>query len=82
MTLWWIGNFVFLFVIIPVVILLLNKLTRPVVEIGKYASDVLENGVLLIATLDATEELVNTRDLVKQVKTGVVRYGAALDRAL
>lgn len=82
MTLWWIGNAVFLFVIIPVVILLLNRVMRPVVEIGKYADDVLEHGVILIASLDATDELVKTRDLVKKVGAGVGRYGAALDRIL
>lgn len=82
MTLWWIGNIVFLAVVIPVVILLLNHILRPALEIKKYADDVLEHGVLAIAALDATEELVKTRDLVKQVGAGVGRYGSALDRIL
>lgn len=82
MTLWWIGNIVFVAVIIPVVIMLLNRVLRPALEIGKYADDVLEHGVILIASLDATEELLKTRDLVKQVGAGVGRYGAALDRIL
>lgn len=82
MILWWLGNAVFLLVIIPVVILLLNKVMRPVVEIGRYADDVLEHGVILIASLDATDELLKTRELVKKVGAGVGRYGAALDRIL
>jgi hypothetical protein len=82
MTLWWIANIVFLAVIIPVVIMLLNRVLRPALEIGKYSDDVLEHGVILIASLDATEELLKTRDLVKQVGAGVGRYGAALDRIL
>ncbi|MFN2388980.1 MAG: hypothetical protein ABR575_05170 [Actinomycetota bacterium] len=82
MTLWWIGNIVFIGVIIPVVILLLNRVLRPAVEIGRYADDVLEHGVILIAHLDATDELVKTRDLVKKVGAGVGRYGAALERIL
>lgn len=82
MTLWWIGNVIFLVVIIPVVILLLNRVMGPVVEIKRYADDVLEHGVLLIASLDSVEELNRTRDLKKQVSAGVQRYGAALDRIL
>jgi hypothetical protein len=82
MTLWWIGNIVFLLVIIPVVIMLLNRVLRPAIEVKKYTDDVLEHGVLLIASLDATEELLKTRDLVKDVGAGVGRYGAALDRIL
>ncbi len=82
MTLWWVGNAIFLLVIIPFVVLLLNRLMRPAVEIGKYADDVLEHGVILIASLDATDELLKTRDLVKKVGAGVGQYGAALDRIL
>lgn len=82
MTWWWIGNIVFLVVIIPVVIMLLNRVLRPILEIRKYADDVLEHGVLAIASLDATEELLKTRALVKEVGAGVGRYGAALDRIL
>ena len=82
MALWWLGNAVFLLVVIPLVILLLNRLMRPTVEIGKYADDVLEHGVILIASLDAVDELLNTRELVKKVGAGVGQYGAALDRIL
>ena len=82
MALWWVGNALFLVVIIPVVVLLLNRLMRPAVEIKRYADDVLEHGVLLIASLDAVEKLVETRDLVRQVGSGVARYGRALDKIL
>lgn len=82
MALWWIGNIVFLFVVIPLVVMLLNRVMRPAVEIKKYADDVLEHGVLLIATLDAVEALLETRQLVKQVGSGVDRYGRALQKIL
>ena len=82
MTLWWIGNVVFVVVVLPVVVLLLNRLLRPAVEIKRYADDILEHGVLLIASLDGVEDLLRTRDLVKQVGAGVERYGNALDRIL
>lgn len=79
---WWIGNVVLLLVVIPVVILLANRVIRPAVEIKKYADDILEHGVGLSGMLDPVPALVETRDLVKQVKEGVLRYGAAIDRLL
>lgn len=76
---WWIGNAVFLLVVIPLVVILLNNLRRPVTEIRDYLDDILEHGVLAIAALDAVEDLLETRDHVKDVKAGVLRYGEALD---
>lgn len=76
---WWIGNAVFLLVVIPLVVLLLYNLRRPVIEIRDYIDDVLEHGVLAISALDAVEDLLETRDRIKDVKAGVVRYGDALD---
>lgn len=76
---WWIGNAVFLLVVIPLVVILLNNLRRPVTEIRDYIDDILEHGVLAIAALDAVEDLLETRDHVKDVKAGVLRYGEALD---
>lgn len=79
---WWIGNAVFLLVIIPVVVMLLYSLRRPVIEIRDYIDDTLEHGVLAIAALDAVEELLETRDHVKDVRAGVARYGRALDELI
>lgn len=78
MVLWWIGNLIFLAVVIPVVITLLNSLTEPIVEIKRYADDALEHGVLLIANLDAIEALEETAEQAKQVEQGVNAYGQAL----
>lgn len=82
MTWWWIGNVVWLAVIIPVVLLLLNRLRHVVMEIKQYGDDALEHGVLLIAAMDNVEKLLVTRDAVGRIKQGVQRYGAALDRIL
>jgi hypothetical protein len=79
MWLWWLGNVVFLFVVIPTVLLLLNKVLRPAREIKKYADDILENGVKLTGQLDAVPALLQTRDLVKQVSGGAGRYVGALN---
>lgn len=78
MALWWIGNLIFVAVIIPVVVTLLNNLMEPIVEIRRYGDDVLEHGVLLIAAMDAIEELDTTRELATQVKSGVQSYASAL----
>lgn len=82
MTLWWIGNFILLLAIVPVLLFILNRLLSATVEIGRYADDALEHGVLLIAHLDAVDDLVQTRDLVQQTKSGVLRYGGALREIL
>lgn len=79
---WWIGNALFLLVVIPLVVVLLNNLRRPVTEIRDYIDDTLEHGVLAIAALDAVEDLLETRDRVKDVKADVLRYGDALDRLI
>lgn len=78
MLLWWIGNLIFAFVVIPVVITLLNSLTEPIVEIRRYADDALEHGVLLIANMDNIEHLEETVDQARRVEEGVRAYGEAL----
>jgi hypothetical protein len=78
--LWWIGNIVFVAVIIPVVILILIQVLTPIREIRAYADDIAEHGGLFGPHLDATAELGKTRDLVKEVNAGVVAYIQALDR--
>lgn len=82
MTLWWIGNAVFVLVIIPVVVVLLRRLREPVIEIDKSVSDALEHGVEAIAALDVVDELGTTRERIGEVKTQLTRYGDALDRIL
>ncbi len=82
MTLWWLGNALFLLVVIPVVVLLLHALLRPVVEIGKYADDILEHGVGAIAQLDAIEDLVTTGDRAEQVNRELSRYASWLSKNL
>lgn len=80
MALWWLGNLIFVAVVIPVVVTLLNNLMEPIVEIRRYGDDVLEHGVILIAALDAVDELEETRDLLAKVNSGVKSYGAALQQ--
>jgi hypothetical protein len=78
--LWWIGNIVFVAVIIPVVVVILMQVLTPIREIRAYADEIAERGGLFGPHLDATAELTKTRDLVKDVNAGVVAYIQVLDR--
>ncbi|HVL91914.1 MAG TPA: hypothetical protein VM264_01070 [Acidimicrobiales bacterium] len=80
--LWLLGDIVLLFVIVPVVLLLLNRVLRPTMEINNYANDILEHGVGITGALDAVPKLVTTRDLTATAKNSAVRYVTALQRLL
>ena len=80
MILWWLGNLVLLFVVVPVVLLLLNRLLRQIMEINAYADDILEHGVGITAALDAVPKLVRTRELVGTARSAAGRYVGALQR--
>lgn len=82
MVLWWVGNAVFLLVVIPLVVLLLHRLHTPVREIRAYADDALEHGVLAIAALDAVDELIETRDRVSLMKAQLADYVGTVGRIL
>jgi hypothetical protein len=78
MVLWWIANAVALLVVVPVVILLANRVIRPAVEIDRYASDILEHGVGLTKNLEPVPALLETQALVEVAKGHAVRYVTAL----
>lgn len=80
--LWLVGDVVLLLVIVPVVLLLLNRVLRPTMEINSYANDILEHGVNITGALDAVPKLVTTRDLTSTAKSSAVRYVTALQRLL
>ncbi len=80
--LWWLGNAVLAFVVIPVVLLFANRVLRPTLVIKEYADDILVHGVGLTGTLDAVPKLVTTKQLTGTALGLVGRYGAALKRLL
>jgi len=79
MILWWIGNVLFAGVIIPLVIWILNRVLEPAQQIEYYADDILDHGAQFPVHLEALGELGRTRDLARQVNSGLTRYGRALD---
>lgn len=80
--LWFIGNVVLLVVVAPVVIYMLNRVRRPILEIRSYADDILEHGVALTNALDSVSKLSRTRDLASQARSAGSRYASALSRIL
>ena len=79
---WWIGNILFLFVVIPVVVILLQRVLRPIGEIHEYAVDVLDHGVKLTGTLDSVPKLAQTRDLAAQARERATRYAGVIERLI
>ena len=77
MWLWWVANAVLLLVVVPVVLLLANRVMRPAREIERYASDILEHGVGLAQNLEPLPAVAQTRDLVSAAKGLAVRYVTA-----
>jgi hypothetical protein len=71
-----------LLVTIPVALLLLQRVLRPTLEIQRHAHAILERAVGISGQLNAIPAFVTTSRLVKQVRSGVLRYGAAIDRIL
>jgi hypothetical protein len=79
MTLWWIGNFLFVVAIIPLVIWILARVLEPARQIEYYADDILDSGSQFPVHLQALRELNRTRDLARQVNMDLERYSRALD---
>jgi hypothetical protein len=54
-------------VVLLVVIGLLNRVLRPILEIDRYAADILEHGVGIARNLDDADQILRTRELVSAV---------------
>jgi len=82
MILWWIGNAIFILIVIPVVVVLLQRLLRAVIDIGKRVDTIHNQAAGIVVALDDVKQLVPTRDAVKQVAAGLTRYVNAVARIL
>lgn len=75
MILWWIGDLILLFVVLPIVFVLMNRIVTPVDRIRKTVDDILYNGVILTGELDNVPEmLAETDGTVNEVALGATRY--------
>jgi hypothetical protein len=82
MALWWIGNAIFFLVVIPVVVVLLQRLARATFDIGKYVDTIHDQAGGIVIAVDDVKQLIPTRDAVKQVGAGLTRYVRAVARIL
>jgi hypothetical protein len=75
MILWWIGDIILLFVVLPIVAVLMKRIVTPVDRIRKTVDDILYNGVILTGELDNVPQLLAETDgTVKEVSIGATRY--------
>jgi hypothetical protein len=77
--LWYAGDAVVFVIVLPVVILILNRVLRPAVEIDRYAADVAEHAGNLVSRLDSLTALEETEQKVGQIDEALRRYAAALE---
>lgn len=75
MILWWIGDLILLFVVFPIVVVLVNRITAPIGRIRVTIDDILANGVELTGKLDNVAPLLEETDaIVNEVGIGATRY--------
>ena len=82
MVLWWIGNALFLLVVVPVVVVLLQRLMRSAVDVGKQVDTIHGQAGGIVIAVDDVKALIPTGDAVKRVGAGLTRYVKAVDRLL
>ncbi len=80
MWLWWLANVVGLLIVIPLVIVLANRVVRPALEIQAYSDDILENGLALSEDLVPVPALAQTDELVGEITGEAVRYLSGVRR--
>ncbi len=75
MFLWWIGDLILVAVVLPIVVVLMNRIVTPMNRIRKTVDDILYNGVILTGELDNVPGLLaETDSTVKEVAIGATRY--------
>ena len=82
MALWWIGNVIFILVVIPVVVVLLQRLMRSTLDVGKHIDTIHDQAGGIVIAVDDVKALIPTRDAVKRVGAGLTRYVKAVARIL
>ena len=82
MALWWIGNAIFILVVIPVVVVLLQRLARATFDIEKHIDTIHDQAMGIVIAVDDVKQLQPTSDRVKRVGAGLTRYVQAVARVL
>lgn len=83
MLLWWLGDLILLFVVLPIVVVLTNRIVNPIKRIRVTVDDILANGVILTNELDnVADMLAETDNTVKEVAVGATRYVTGVGKLL
>lgn len=83
MLLWWLGDLILLFVVLPIVVVLVNRIANPVKRIRATVDDILKNGVILTSELDNVPALLADTDAaVKEIAIGATRYVTGVGKLL
>jgi len=81
MKIWWFGNLLLFLLVVPAVLVLLNRTLTAVLDIQAHARNILANVVTLTGKLDEVpEELAVTDEVVEQVAAGALRYATGADK--
>jgi hypothetical protein len=78
MVLWWIANAVALLIVVPLVVVLAQRVIRLVQEIARYGGDIRTHAGGIATALEPVPALAATRDHVATIKETAVAYVAAL----
>ena len=79
---WWVGNAIFIVIVIPIVVVLLQRLAGSVSDIGKHVDTIHDQVGGIVVAVDDVKQLGPTRDRVNRVCAGLTRYVQAVARAL
>lgn len=83
MTLWWIGAIALLVVVLPVVLVLVNRILAALERIRAAADDILADGGALAGELAPVPDLLAATDVtIKEVQVGAVRYAGSVQKLL
>jgi len=83
MALWWIGALALLLVVLPVVLVLLNRILAAVERIRDAADEILADGLTLNDALEPIPGmLAQTDTTIKEIQVGAVRYAGSVQKLL
>jgi hypothetical protein len=82
MALWWIGNAILIFLVIPIVVVLLARLARSATDVGRIINTIHGQAAGIVRAVDDVKQLVPVRDRVHRVAGGLTRYVNAVSRVL
>lgn len=79
MILWWIGDAVLLFVVLPLVVFLLRGVLAAAKDIVPSVEEIARVAAAGSKDLDAVPMLLTTQDQATRTVAGVANYGGSLD---